>query len=115
MAGLQKALNVYLRENVSKVISAYDFCENHLAGTDLVTDFTKEVVTKYPRPFTLRSELLERRMDLQRVGLSSDVTLLLKPSVRVAANITNPSEEVLQPYINSGRKVRIVVLESELV
>lgn len=114
VAGLQKALNVYFRENVSQVISATDFCENHLAGTDLAVDFTDEVVTKYPRPFTLRSELLERRMDLQRVGLSSDVTLLLKPSVRVAANITNPSEEVLQPYINSGRQLRIVVLESEL-
>ncbi len=114
VAGLQSALNVYFRENVHQIISANDFCTNHLAGTDLAVDFTDEVVTKYPRSFTLRTELLDRKMNLQRVGLSSDATLLLRPSVRLAANIANPTEDALQPYINSGRPMRVIVLESEI-
>lgn len=68
--------------------------------------------TPYPA-FTRRTELLDRRVNLQRVGLSNDATLLLKPSVRLAANIANPTEAALRPYINSGRSMRVVVLETE--
>ena len=113
VAGLHSALNVYFRENVSQVISAHDFCENHLAGTSLAADYTDEVISKYPRPFTLRTELLNKKMNLQRIGLGSDITLLLKPSVRITANITNPTQEALQPFIDSGRSIRVVVLESD--
>lgn len=111
--GLKQALNVYFRENAHQIISASDFCENYLAGTDLAVSFTEEVVNKYPRAFTRRTELLDRRVNLQRVGLSNDATLLLKPSIRLAANIANPTEAALRPYINSGRSMRVVVLETE--
>lgn len=111
--GLKEALNVYFRENAHQIISANDFCENHLAGTGLAVSYTEEVVNKYPRAFTKRTELLDRRVNLQRVGLSNDATLLLKPSVRLAANIENPTEAALRPYINSGRSMRVVVLETE--
>ena len=115
VVGLQNALNVYFRENVSKVISAHDFCERHLADTELAMDYTEDVVKKYPRSFTLRSELLEKKMNLQRIGLSSDVTLILRPSVHITANITNPTQEALQPYIDSGRQLQVVVLESDMI
>ena len=103
----------YFRENAHQVISANDFCDNHLAGTDLAVSYTEEVVNKYPHAFTKRTELLDRRMNLQRVGLGNDATLLLKPSVRLAANIANPTEAALRPYINSGRSMRVIVLETE--
>ena len=115
IAGLQNALNAYYRENVSQVISAHDVCERHLAGTELAADYTENIVNKYPRSFTLRSELLEKKMNLQRIGLSSDVTLLLRPSVHITANITNPTQEAMQPYIDSGRRLQVVVLESDIL
>lgn len=113
VVGLRNALNVYFRENAHQIISANDFCNNHLAGTDLAVAYTEEVVSKYPRAFTKRTELIDRRVNLQRVGLGNDATLLLKPSVRLAANIENPSEEVLRPFIESGRPLRVIVLETE--
>lgn len=112
-AGLRSALNVYFRENAHQIISANDFCNNHLAGTGLEVSYTEEVVNKYPRAFTKRTELLDRRVNLQRVGLGNDATLLLKPSVRLAANIENPTEAALRPYINSGRPLRVVILETD--
>ena len=113
IAGLHQALNVYFRENAHQVISASDFCENHFAGTALAVDYTEEVVNKYPRAFTKRTELLDRRMNLQRVGISENATLLLKPSVRLAANITDPTVEALHPFLNSGRHYQYVVLETD--
>lgn len=113
VAGLKNALNVYYRENVSHIVSANDFLNNHLAGTSLAADFSDEIITKYPRAFTLKPSLLDRKLKLQRVGLGADVTLFIRPTIHVTANILDPTQESLQPYINSGRNYRIIVLESE--
>lgn len=113
--GLQRALQVYIRENPNGIISAREFSDMYLEGWDVQRLFDIQIVElKYPRPFTKDVSLLKaNNLDIQRVTIGSDITIVTKGDSNTLQVLDNPSMEVLQPYINTGCHTRIVIFQTE--
>lgn len=115
--GLLGALKTLYREDTTGVISPKDFSDTYLEGK-LKDLFDKKIVTeKYPISFTKDIELIENRIDLQRISipLSYGVTIVGNTTDLNELEIINdPSKRTLQelePQINNGQVKKIVILK----
>lgn len=115
--GLFSALRTLYREDATGIISAKDFSNNYLEGS-LKDLFDKKIVQeKYPISFTKDIELIENKIDLQRVSipLSYNVSLVGNSSdLNDLEIIDDPDKQTLkelEPRINNGQVKKIVVLK----
>lgn len=110
-SSMQKALQVYIRENASHIGSARAFADQHLSGTELEHLFETEVVEKYPRGFTIQTDLLsEQGLNIQRLILGTNTTLVTSATNESVTYKENPTLEELAPTISTGRRTRVVIL-----
>lgn len=114
--GLQKALTVLFREDVNGTISLKQFADNHMEG-QLKKDYLEQLLPKYPRAFTKRTDLIDKRVDLDRVTIPLSYTLTLignkseMENIEVFDRINNKIQESINVQINSGNVRKIVVLK----
>ena len=114
--GLQKALTVLFRENVTGTISLKQFAEEHMEG-ELKAKYLEELLAKYPRAFTKRTDLIDKKIDLERVTIPLTYSLTLignkteMEHVEVFDKINDAARESLNVQINSGNIRKIVVLK----
>lgn len=120
--GMQKALRVYLREDMNGTISAKDFSDTYLFGFDEPKKkYDKQIVERqFPRSFTknMRNLNLAATVDLQRVSIGRNITLVGKDEfiddLQVLDNPTIQSiQETLQPMINTGRAVKAIFIQGQ--
>lgn len=102
--GMQKALQVYIRENADNTASARAFYDLHLKGTEIASEFETSIIEKYPRAFTLDRKLLtDTKLSLQRISLGQNITILSKSENLNIEVVPNPTSAECAPLINSGK------------
>ena len=117
--GLQKALTVLFRENVTGTISLRDFADLHMEGK-LKTDYLAQLLKKYPRAFTKRTDLIDKRVDLDRVTIPLTYTITIVGNkkamehIEVFDEITNDTSKNLSVQINSGNVRKIVIVKEAI-
>ncbi len=115
--GLLGALKTLYREDATGLVSAKDFSETYFEGNLKDLYDRKIVQEKYPISFTRDIELIENRIDLQRVSipLSYGVAIVGSSSdLNELEIIDDPSKQTLkelEPRINNGQVKKIVVLK----
>lgn len=108
---MQKALQVYIRENASHLASARTFADQHFVGTELERQFESEIVNNFSQGFTVQADLLsEQGLNIQRIVLGTNTTLVTNASNETVTYKENPTLEELAPTINTGRRTRVIVL-----
>ncbi len=114
--GLQRALTVLFREDVNGTISLKQFADNHMEGR-LKKDYLEQLLPKYPRAFTKRTDLIDKKVDLERVTIPLSYTLTLvgnkteMENVEVFDKINDKTQENINVQINSGNVRKIIVLK----
>lgn len=117
--GLLKALTSLFREDTSGLISAKGFSQDYFEG-DLKVQYDKKIVNeKYPISFTRDIELIDNKLDLQRISIPLTFNIAIIGSafdLNKVEIIDNPSEkafEELTPELNNGEIRKIIVLKEE--
>lgn len=109
--GLKKALQVYVRENTTGIISASDFSKRHLTGCTEQKLYESEVVAKYPHSFTLDTTLLSKqKLDVERISLGRGVTIVSNTDLQDVEVLSNPTKEDIKFKMETGRVKSVVFL-----
>lgn len=117
--GLQKALTVLFRENVHGTISLKQFAEDHMEGK-LKENYLQQFLSKYPRAFTKRTDLIDKKVELDRVSIPLTYTLTLignkkeMENVEVFDEITEENQAELLVQINSGNIRKMVIVKEAI-
>ena len=89
---------------LSQLGSARAFANQHFAGTELERLFESKIVNKFPRGFTIQTNLLSQQgLNLQRLVLGTNTILVTNVSNETVTYKENPTLEELAPTINTGR------------
>jgi hypothetical protein len=114
--GLQKALTVLFRENVHGTISLRQFADDHMEGK-LKENYLKQFLTKYPRAFTKRTDLIDKKIELDRVSIPLTYSMTLignkrgMKNVQIISDITENTKHDLIVQINSGNIRQMVIVK----
>lgn len=117
--GLQTALTVLFRENVTGTISLKDFAEQHMEGK-LKTLYLEQYLKRYPRAFTKRTDLINKRVDLDRVTIPLTYTITIvgnkkaMENIEVIDDITDETAQNLSVQINSGNVRKVVIVKEAI-
>lgn len=114
--GLQRALTVLFRENVHGTISLRQFADDNMEG-NLKENYLKQFQTKYPRAFTKRTDLIDKKVELDRVSIPLTYTITLignkreMENIQVLSDLTESVTQELIVEINSGNIRKVVVVK----
>lgn len=114
--GFLKALHVLYREETSGLISPKEFSENYFEGK-LKVKYEKLISEKYPHSFTKRTQLIDNRLELERISIPLSYTLAIVgkssdfETIEVIDEPNMDSVSLLQPEIDTGSIKKIVVLK----
>ncbi|WP_294323619.1 nucleoid-associated protein [uncultured Chryseobacterium sp.] len=115
--GLFSALTNIFREDTSGLISAKDFSENYFEG-NLKIQYDKKIVdAKYPISFTRNIELIDNKLDLQRISIPLTFNMSIVGSaldldkVEIIEDPTETSLEELTPELNNGEIKKLIILK----
>lgn len=116
--GLQNALTVLFRENVTGTISLKDFADQHMEGK-LKTLYLEQYLKRYPRAFTKRTDLIDKKIDIDRVTIPLTYTITIVGNKKAMANIdvidnvTDETAQSLSVQIKSGNVRKVVVVKEK--
>lgn len=109
--GMEKALQVYVRENTTGIISASDFSKNHLTGCKEQQLYEKEIIAKYPLSFSLDTTLLSKqKLDVERIALGRGITIVSNTDLQDVEVLSNPTKEEMKLKMDTGRVKSVVFL-----
>lgn len=111
--GMEKALHTYFREGSRGIISAKEFSDMYFSDDlRLKHKFDEQIVyKKYPRPFTKNKSLLEKALNLERISIGKDITIVSKGD-RVVDVFDTENMDQLMPMLNNGMKHKVIILST---
>ena len=110
--GLKRAMRAYFRENTEGHVSVEEFSDRFLRGTNVETEFKKQLSPKYPRAIVLDTTLLSSNQLLtQRTTLGDKITILTKEGVTVKVLDIEDVGKII-PTIRTSANTKVVVFET---
>jgi hypothetical protein len=117
--GLQRALTVLFRENVHGTISLKQFADDNLEGK-VKQNYLAQLQSKYPRAFTKRTDLIDKKIELDRVSIPLSYTMTLIGNknemglVDIFVDLNQQNKEELIVQINSGNVRKAVIVKESI-